>query len=334
MSQIDHNKIIKKTYRVFFIVNVFSSILALIVARFELSPVTIIQGGNMLISLFLIVYTSNIVESTVLRYMMFIYYTCGILLGMWFGLGIVHPIFLGYSIMLFQLILITSKNKFRLMIIAIYSVVIMSLGLYDILYRNFDLYPEQSLNIERLLSIASFLIGNLLILHFNRAEHDIAVEEISRLSYIDELTGSQNRHAFYKELQNFEDAFKRTKNDYLISYIDMDGLKNVNDQFGHVEGDFAIKEIAKHLKGQLRTYEYFFRVGGDEFIIASVCEEENLINRINIAQDLVERNSNKPYPITFSYGCCARSDCHSIKDMMSNADNEMYKMKKYNTKFN
>jgi diguanylate cyclase (GGDEF)-like protein len=89
-------------------------------------------------------------------------------------------------------------------------------------------------------------------------------KEIEYLSFHDELTGLYNRHYLQEELKKLNKSRK-----YPISIIigDLDNLKAINDNFGHLAGDKYIKKAANIIKSLLRKEDIIARVGGDEFVI-------------------------------------------------------------------
>lgn len=157
-----------------------------------------------------------------------------------------------------------------------------------------------------------------------------AYEKISALYILDPLTKLYNRRGFFKRLD--EEMAKKENADkylYLISF-DMDGLKMINDTYGHAEGDFAIVTLAEAIQMTLGKQAVCARFGGDEFtaaIFADSAEQYGDISKQlmeNIA--LSEEASKKPYPIGSSVGMI----CERVKRdmdteaMLLAADRQMY----------
>jgi diguanylate cyclase (GGDEF)-like protein len=117
-------------------------------------------------------------------------------------------------------------------------------------------------------------------------------------------------------------------------FIDMDGLKMINDNYGHREGDFALKTLASAMKECCYEGEICARFGGDEFLIFSDAlntETSNILAE-RIRKRLKEINSqiNKPYEIAASIGCYiteAREEFPLFK-VITKADEKMYEEKK------
>lgn len=131
-------------------------------------------------------------------------------------------------------------------------------------------------------------------------------------SYYDELTGLSNR----RRLKQFES----TSSDTSLIYIDLDGLKTVNDVEGHHAGDALIITFSNILKTLPNTIEQF-RVGGDEFIL--LCEHRNVDSVI--ASLTLQTQQRK---LSYCYGLATLSS--GLDDAVSSADSRMYEMKKSN----
>jgi diguanylate cyclase (GGDEF)-like protein/PAS domain S-box-containing protein len=157
------------------------------------------------------------------------------------------------------------------------------------------------------------------------------MEAFEKLAYLDPLTGTANRryaeitlHARYEEFQRYGWPFG-------VVFIDIDGLKCINDECGHAAGDEVLKMVAKTLMNSARSFDVVARWGGDEFIvvIANV-ENEQLIATANRFRTLVEQSSRVLGPvqhITISVGATlARSD-DSEAMVLERADRFMYQSK-------
>ena len=82
----------------------------------------------------------------------------------------------------------------------------------------------------------------------------------------DELTGARRRGVGVEELQREIDRARRTEESLVVAYIDIDGLKAVNDSRGHAAGDELLREVVEGLKRHMRSYDLVIRLGGDEFL--------------------------------------------------------------------
>jgi len=160
------------------------------------------------------------------------------------------------------------------------------------------------------------------------------VEKIYELSMTDELTGLLNRRGF---LEFAYSRLKHLRRDELkvavVLFMDLDGLKQINDTFGHREGDTALRAFSAILKKTLRTEDIAGRVGGDEFIVlATVRADEDsalLENRLRKNIDDYNKQGNHQYKISASIGCSVLEVTTKEKfdAALLGADNVLYEEK-------
>jgi diguanylate cyclase (GGDEF)-like protein len=158
--------------------------------------------------------------------------------------------------------------------------------------------------------------------------------ELKTLSMTDELTGLYNRRGFIHEAKKkLEEAYKENKKLYLY-FIDMDGLKSINDTLGHEFGDMAIRDFSKILKQSFRLSDVIARLGGDEFAVIMVDEHvtpemvtKRLQRKINEYNEL---NSMNVYKLSISLGLESFDPKNpiTIEEMLRVADEKMYHQKK------
>lgn len=162
--------------------------------------------------------------------------------------------------------------------------------------------------------------------------------QLHRMFITDNLTELYNRRGFYGELENAAKNLQGKEMTLFIASVDMDGLKYINDSFGHAEGDYAIKTVADFLRGTMEGRRgVCARFGGDEFMVAilSDVQEEDVVfydSYESILQKRVERferRSKKPYQIGVSIGCIHRriKNLEDVDGLMKKADDIMYDCK-------
>ncbi|MBP5579589.1 MAG: GGDEF domain-containing protein [Ruminococcus sp.] len=157
-------------------------------------------------------------------------------------------------------------------------------------------------------------------------------EKQIELSIHDELTGIFNRRGF-NEFSQAAISSLSGKSMVCTMVIDMDGLKHINDVYGHNEGDFAIRTTADIITECCRSGEIAGRAGGDEFYIyASDYSQEKLdsFNRELVRLcDEYNKKHDKPYRIEVSYGSylCETDKNGSIEDFLKISDSRMYEQK-------
>jgi diguanylate cyclase (GGDEF)-like protein/PAS domain S-box-containing protein len=165
-------------------------------------------------------------------------------------------------------------------------------------------------------------------------ERKRAEAAIQTLSLADELTGLYNRRGFLAVSGQHLNSLQRTNKGVIVVYADLDGLKAINDTFGHKEGDRALMKTAELLKETFRTSDILARLGGDEFTALAAVEPdggiEKLVQRIEQRFDNYNARKLVPYELSISIGVAQRdSDNHqSIEDLMALADLAMYENKR------
>lgn len=91
--------------------------------------------------------------------------------------------------------------------------------------------------------------------------------DLDRLAYSDSLTGLHNRRFMMEELERQIQVYKRYHRPFALLLIDLDGLKAVNDRFGHLVGDCALRFVAGLMRKNMRDVDVLCRLGGDEFAV-------------------------------------------------------------------
>lgn len=163
---------------------------------------------------------------------------------------------------------------------------------------------------------------------------DEVVQELDKLYAVDSLTGVFNRNGFNRETR---EPFRRCieeQRSAMIMFVDMDGLKQINDNYGHKSGDHAIRSIASVLQETCYNGELTCRFGGDEFFIfaADYTEEDVLALRARMQEqiDICNRNSGHPYTLSISVGAYITVPVEgtTLFQLITVADNRMYEEKK------
>ncbi len=155
------------------------------------------------------------------------------------------------------------------------------------------------------------------------------------LSLIDELTGLYNRRGFLTLAQQQLKLARRGHRELLLLFIDMDDFKEINDTFGHGEGDTALRRTSDILRRTFRDSDILGRVGGDEFVVLATDSGATTTEAImlRLRRELQERNANDgfPYRLSFSVGI-ARFDPDappSLEELMAAADSMLYEQKRF-----
>lgn len=154
---------------------------------------------------------------------------------------------------------------------------------------------------------------------------------VNNLISEDEMTGVYNKRQLYFDM----DERLGDDSEWSLIIFDANKFKAINDSFGHVEGDCAIREISKILKNESVKYDAItYRFGGDEFMVIIDTGNEAKIGRFldSIVRKVDEKNEilNKPYKLSLSYGyvVCTEGVYCTIPEIIEKADESMYEMKK------
>lgn len=153
------------------------------------------------------------------------------------------------------------------------------------------------------------------------------------MSEYDELTGLLNLRGFRDQARKFCEEASREQSAYMI-YGDLDHLKEINDNWGHQEGNEALKTAVHILKSCLRSNDILARIGGDEFVaIVSVGQEgfeEVFQERIRHVCEEENQNLQKPYYVEISVGIVRffPKTVLDIQNVVSDADQRLYEAKK------
>lgn len=197
-------------------------------------------------------------------------------------------------------------------------------------------YMANTFDIDRF----KFSFYQTFILDFRHVIEMYVSRSATEQMYIrDMLTQIYNRHGFYRNIGEIMKRSRREELPFTLISIDMDGLKQINDTYGHAEGDFALKKISECMRLSTTVEEICARFGGDEFIIA-FCDNRGEKRGNEIIEDmrakLREFNSysQKPYYVNMSVGMYSKvaEKSDTLDLYIKCADALMYANKKENKK--
>lgn len=158
-------------------------------------------------------------------------------------------------------------------------------------------------------------------------------ETIRALSLIDELTGLRNRRGFMTLADAELLLARRMKRGLALFYADLDGMKTINDVYGHMEGDNALRDIADILRATFRDSDIVARLGGDEFAILALettqHKPELIVQRLEAKIAEHNQNAGRRYSLSLSIGAVHidAASSGSMEILMARADAEMYRIK-------
>lgn len=157
---------------------------------------------------------------------------------------------------------------------------------------------------------------------------DLANRELAEQSLTDALTGLKNRRAFDRLLAEEAARVERARSSVALILLDIDNFKPFNDEFGHVSGDEALRQVAEILQAQVRPYDHVARYGGEEFaIILPDCDlpqAEAMAERI---RSEVEGHAWPLRPVTISLGVAACRSVRASTSVVECADKALYQAK-------
>lgn len=164
-----------------------------------------------------------------------------------------------------------------------------------------------------------------------------ANERLCMMATRDPLTNLANRHLFIEHLKNAIALTERNEKYCACVFIDLDGFKKVNDNYGHAVGDLLLIEVARRIKGCLRDTDLVARLGGDEFAVAAQCFQvpvDAVMVSERILKSLQSINDINGNPVSISgsigvswYQYNERFEM-SVDALIDNADNAMYEAKR------
>ena len=157
-------------------------------------------------------------------------------------------------------------------------------------------------------------------------------DEMASLSRLDELTGLSNRRGFLEQGRKLiADAEQGSTLTPLVFFIDVNGMKPVNDDLGHEEGDRLLRDVADLLRATFRGYDLIARLGGDEFAVLAACGEEagaTVAARLQTKIDRHNERANRRYQVSVSVGQAAHRAGRSVDELLAEADERMYSVKR------
>ncbi|MDD3251559.1 MAG: GGDEF domain-containing protein [Lachnospiraceae bacterium] len=153
-------------------------------------------------------------------------------------------------------------------------------------------------------------------------------QRLANMAYIDSGTGLYNRQFFNQYMRQV----LHERRHVTLCYLDLDGLKYVNDRYGHNEGDVYIRSVVDVIRHSFRSTDVFARIGGDEFclILSAATKHEAEIKLHRVLEYFVKKNK-KEYPV--SYGIVeihGKRDQMSLEEIVHQADERMYECKRVN----
>lgn len=204
-----------------------------------------------------------------------------------------------YGAVLIYLLIIRSNKRF----IEIISIVFMALSISSGLVLPFILGSDYSSMFCVTIAISLFAYYELTVLQLTKK---------------DSLTELLNRHAYYSDLNSYDDEITA------VISIDMNGLKRINDNYGHAAGDEALTTLALCFSRSLKRRQYGYRVGGDEFMI--ICRKNSEEEVVALVDRIRKHVSDTKYSCSVGYSYRSNKE-KTVDDLVKESDVMMYQEK-------
>jgi len=180
-------------------------------------------------------------------------------------------------------------------------------------------------DVERLISEIGELRGKV-------AQLQQRIELLDQLAHEDSLVGVPNRRGFMRALERLIDRVARYEEKAALLFVDLDGLKIINDSFGHQAGDEALVQVARLLIDGVRKSDVVARIGGDEFAILLGHSDEDsaheTANRlVDVIADCEFMHAGQALPLSVAIGAGSIHADDTPETAMARADQDMYRRK-------
>ena len=159
-------------------------------------------------------------------------------------------------------------------------------------------------------------------------------EELRQLATVDDLTGLANRRGFFGQGEHQLLVAARTRTAVALLFVDVDGLKGVNDEFGHSMGDLLLKEVADVVRETIRASDLAGRIGGDEFCVLLIgdpdLDADRAVERMRATTAAHNARPGRDFRVSLSIGLSALPSGRSVtlEELIDAADEGMYEDKR------
>ncbi|MCR4556774.1 MAG: GGDEF domain-containing protein [Saccharofermentans sp.] len=176
---------------------------------------------------------------------------------------------------------------------------------------------EKTLMIKEMLGLTSFILSA-------EVANDQNVRKMKIMSSTDLLTGVYNRNAMNNRISEDVSGINLIRKPFGVFFIDVNGLKTINDTQGHLAGDNLLKDVAATLKELKGKNIEIYRVGGDEFLI--ITPGMSPAEFLKLEKEFMN-NCERPNRAHFAVGSCHSDEHDDIRKAMQKADSRMYEVK-------
>ncbi|MDO4165936.1 MAG: GGDEF domain-containing protein [Eubacteriales bacterium] len=197
------------------------------------------------------------------------------------------------------------------------------------LWMPLDHYMQQFSMLYAFLTTVNSAISDFCLLR----EKASLVDKLDSMYVRDALTKLYNRFGMQRYVEKVLAVARRDGQKVMCIALDLDGLKPINDNYGHAAGDNAIVQVANALRQASERREVCCRSGGDEYLVFGIAEHDTdaqaFIQRVEDYLDHYNQMNNWPYRVACSCGQCIRpaDQIHSLEDLVTEADKMLYEVK-------
>ncbi len=156
-------------------------------------------------------------------------------------------------------------------------------------------------------------------------------DELRSLALIDDLTGLYNRRGFFTLAEHHLKLAERMDKNFYLIFSDIDNLKKINDDFGHLQGDLFLKKAAEILRYSFRDSDIIARIGGDEFVVlipeTTDYNAKSAILRLQENIKIYNTEEKKNLSISVGVANFYPNSNFSLQELLDKADKDLYKDK-------
>ncbi len=235
------------------------------------------------------------------------------------------------SILFFAMITLTYYRRGQVLLISSYAVLMLGLTIHWLATPTDERDAVQVINIlVAYIVTAALIVGILEAVKCKNLETN---RQILDISMRDDLTGLLNRRVINQVCEKLESVFIEEGTEYAMIIIDIDKFKGINDIYGHNLGDSVLRNVAECIQKSIRSTDYAFRFGGDEFLILIPNIDRKIIQQTytRIEAALCEMK-DFVFLITVSMGYALRSEGSTVTELLELADQRMYQAKQNQSK--
>ena len=176
------------------------------------------------------------------------------------------------------------------------------------------------------------LVSEISALRARVAQLQDRVAQLDLLAHEDSLVQLPNRRGLVRALERLIDRVSRYQEKAAILFVDLDGLKLINDSLGHQAGDEALMQVARLLIGGVRKSDVVARIGGDEFVILLGHSDEETAREtagrlIDVIADSDFVHDGQALPLSVAIGASPIHGDDTPESALARADEEMYRRK-------